>query len=136
RVVLVELLALEQGVDDPIDVLRDRALLGARFLRLLLEQRLERGEDLLRCGRHVLELARGELAVLADRRVADELANLLRVLRRDLRDELREHLPRELARLLERWHGLLFGPVREASCPEVVVLVEALVPALGEVVAA
>src|SRR5207248_10320549 len=40
------------------------------------------------------------------------------------------------AGVLERGHALLLGPVGEAAGPEVVVLVEALVLALGEVVAA
>ena len=44
--------------------------------------------------------------------------------------------PASVARVLERRHRLLLGPVREAAGPEVVVLVEALVPALREVVAA
>ena len=119
-----------------MDVLRDRALLRAgRLLELLLERR-DRGEDLLGCDGDVLELARRELAVVADRRVADELADLLRVLGRDLRDELEEEPADELARVLERRERLLLGPGREAAGPEVVVLVEALLLALGEEVAA
>src|SRR5581483_178654 len=77
-----------------------------------------------------------QLAVLADRGVADELADLLRVLRRDLRDELEEEPANELARLLERRQGLLLGPCRKTAGPEVVVLVEALLLALGEECAA
>src|SRR4029079_15930375 len=42
----------------------------------------------------------------------------------------------EAARLFQRRDGLLLGPVREATGPEVVVLVEALVLALREVLAA
>src|SRR5262249_19047370 len=42
----------------------------------------------------------------------------------------------EAARLLQRRDALLLGPVRQAAGPEVVVLVEALVGALREVVAA
>src|SRR6266436_1399039 len=52
------------------------------------------------------------LRIVSDRSVADELADLLRVLGRDLPDEVGEHLAGELARLLERWHCLLLGPVR------------------------
>src|SRR5262249_42932350 len=114
----------------------DRALLRAGRLRLLLEERVEPREDLLRGGGDVLELARGDLAVVADRRVTDELADLLRVLGRDLPDELDEHAAGEAARLLQRRDALLLGPVRQAAGPEVVVLVEALVGALREVVAA
>src|SRR5262249_57571578 len=102
----------------------------------LLEQRIEPREDLLAGGGDVLELTRSELAVVADRRVADELADLLRVLGRDLPDELDEHAAGEAARLLQRRDALLLGPVRQATGPEVVVLVEALVGALREVVAA
>ena len=101
---------------------------------------LTSGRDALRiCSRRlrdVLELARRELAVVADRGVADELADLLRVLGRDLADEVGEHPADEVARLLERRQRLLLGPVRQAAGPEVVVLVEALVLALREVVAA
>ena len=73
-----------------------------------------------------------ELAVVADRGVADELADLLRVLGRDLRDELEEEPADELARILERREHLLLGPGCETARPEVVVLVEALLLALGE----
>src|SRR5262249_2849859 len=68
--------------------------------------------------------------------VPDQLADLLRVLRRDLVRDLDEHLPGELAHLLDRRHGLLLGPVRQASAPEVVVLVEVPLLALREVLAA
>ena len=84
----------------------------------------------------MLELARGQLAVVADRGVADELADLLRVLGRDLRDELQEEPADELARVFERREHLLLGPGGEPAAPEVVVLVEALLLALGEVRAA
>ncbi len=84
----------------------------------------------------LLELTRGELAVLADRGVADELADLLRVLGRDLRDELQEEPADQLARVLERREHLLLGPGREPAGPEVVVLVEALFGAGREVVTA
>src|SRR4029079_3805015 len=77
-----------------------------------------------------------ELAVVADRGVADELADLLRVLRRDLWDELDEQPVDELARVLERRERLLLGPVVEAADPEVVVLVEVALLALREEVAA
>ena len=60
-------------------------------LLLLRAERGERGADLLGRHRHELELARGQLAVVANRRVADELADLLRVLGRDLTDQLDEH---------------------------------------------
>src|SRR5205823_4639652 len=80
----------------------DRTLLRAGRLRLLLEERLEAREDLLGGGGDVLELTRGELPVVADRRIADELADLLRVLRRALPDEVGEHLAGEVARFLQR----------------------------------
>ena len=116
-----------------VDVLRDGALLRAGRLVLLLAKRLEGCPDLLGRRGDLLELARRQLAVVADRRVADELADLLRVLGRDLRDQLDEQAVDELARVLERREHLLLGPGREPAGPEVVVLVEALVLAVGEV---
>src|SRR3982751_393833 len=73
-VVGVDLRPLEERVDDAMDVLRDRALLRTRRLREILLERLDRREDLLAGRGDLLDLARGELAVVADRRVADELA--------------------------------------------------------------
>src|SRR5256885_746449 len=87
-VLLADLLTVEERIEDAVDVLRDRALLRAGRLCLLLEQRLEALEDLLAGGGDVLELTRSELAVVADGRVADELPDLLRVLGRDLPDEV------------------------------------------------
>src|SRR5207237_3538398 len=55
---------------------------------------------------------------------------------RDRRREVGEDARDESARLLERRQPGLFGPVRETADPEVVVLVEVLVLALREVVAA
>src|SRR5581483_7068821 len=135
-ILLWDLGALEKRVDDAVHVLRDRALLRAGRLREVLLERCDRGEDLLGRGRDRLDLARRELPVVADRSRADELADLLRVLRRDLRDELDEEAADEAAGVLERRQRLLLCPVREAARPEVVVLVEALLLALGEVVAA
>src|SRR5205823_5756360 len=135
-VVLVRLRALDQRVDDAVDVLGDRALLRSLRLRHLLLERQDRSEDLLGPGRNRLELARRQPAVVADRRVADELADLLRVLGRDLRDQLDEQAPDESARILERREHLLLGPVVEAADPEVVVLVEVPLLALREVLAA
>src|SRR5439155_26489427 len=132
-VFLVDLLAEEERVDDAHDVLRDRALLGARGLRELLLERRDRSQPLLGRTRDLFELARREPAVVADRGVADELADLLRVLGRDLADELLEHAADEVAGVLDRRQRLLLGPARHAADPEVVVLVEALVGALGEV---
>ena len=124
-VLLVHLgLLVEQAVEDAVDVLGDRALLRAGRLAELLVERRERLADLDRDVRDGLQLLRREPAVVADRRVADELADLLRVLGRDLVGDLDEHLPDELAHLLERRHALLLGPVGEAAGPEVVVLVE------------
>src|SRR5207237_6849435 len=80
-------------------------------------------------------LPRSEPPVVADRVVADELADLLRVLGGDLLGEVGEHPADERARLLEGRQTLLLGPVREPAGPEVVVLVEVLLLALGEVVA-
>src|SRR4029450_11848365 len=74
--------------------------------------------------------------VVADGRVADQLADLLRVLGGDLRGDLDEHLPDELAHLVEGRHALLLGPVGQAASPELVVLVEVAHLALGEVLAA
>src|SRR6185437_15161819 len=101
-VLFVDLGAVEERVDDPMDVLGDRALLRTGRLGELLLDRGDRGQDLLGGDRDLLELARGQLSVLADRGVPDELADLLRVLGRDLRDEPQEEPADELARLLER----------------------------------
>src|SRR5262249_14238237 len=135
-VFLVQLGTREEAVDDAVDVLRDRALLRAgRLLGFLLE-RCDGCLDLLdRRGDHV-ELARRQAPVVTDRGVADELADLLRVLRGDLGDELDEQTADEPARVLERRQRLLLGPGREAAAPEVVVLVEVPLLALREVVAA
>src|SRR6202040_2986166 len=67
---------------------------------------------------------------------ANELADLLRILRRDLRDELDEEPVDELARVVERRQRLLLGPVVQAADPEVVVLVEVALLALAEELAA
>ena len=83
-------------------LLRERALLRAGRLVELGAERVERLADLLRGGRDALELARGELAVLAGRGLADELADLLRVLGRDRAGELGEDARAERAHLLER----------------------------------
>src|SRR5262249_33873286 len=131
-VVLVDRVAVQERVDDAVDVLRDRALLGACRLAEVPLERPDGLEDLLGRHRDLLELARGEPAVVADRRVADELADLLRVLRRDLRDELDEEPVDETACVLERRQRLLLRPVREAAGPEVVVLVEVPLLALRE----
>src|SRR5204862_358184 len=82
------------------------------------------------------DLARGHAPVVAARRVADELADLLGVLRRDLGNELDEEPAHERARVRERRQRLLLGPSRETAAPEVVVLVEVPLLALCEVVAA
>ena len=92
-------------------------------------------EDLLRGRRDVLDLARAQLPVGPDRGIADELADLLRVLRRELLREVLEGARDERARVLEGRQRLLLGPVVQAAGPEVVVLVEALLGALREVVA-
>jgi hypothetical protein len=63
-----------------MDVLGDRTLLRTGRLGELLLEREDRREDLLPGRRDLLELARREPAVVADRGVADELADLLRVL--------------------------------------------------------
>ena len=85
----------------------------------------------------LLELARVQLAVRADRAVPDELADLLRVLGRDRLAEVLEHPADETTCLVERRQRRLLGPVRQAADPEVVVLVEAArLLALDEVVAA
>src|SRR5205085_7506070 len=136
HVVLVDLRAVQERVDDAMDVLRDRALLRARRLAEVLLERPDRLEDLLGRRGDLLELARRDPAVVADRRVADELADLLRVLRRDLRGALDQEPVHDGARVLERRQRLLLRPVVEAADPEVVVLVEVPLLALREEVAA
>src|SRR5919108_729607 len=136
-VVLVHLRLLdEQAVEHAVDVLRDGALLGPGRLGEVLVEVLQRLADLDRSVRDRLQLLRRQPAVVADRRVADELADLLRVLRRDLRSDFDEETADELADLLERRQHLLLGPVRQAAGPELVVLVEVALAALREVFAA
>src|SRR4029077_1092093 len=115
-------LRVEQAVEHAVDVLGDRALLGAAGLAELLVERREGLADLDRDVRHRVQLLRRKAAVVANGRVADQLADLLRVLRRDLVRDLDEHLPDELTHLLERRDALLLGPVGQAAAPEVVVL--------------
>src|SRR5439155_22296854 len=69
------------------------------------------------------------------RRVPDEIADLLRVLGRELLRQVLEGAGDERARVLEGRQRLLLGPVVQAAGPEVVVLVEALLGTLREVVA-
>ena len=136
-VVLVDLRLLdEQAVEHAVDVLRDRALLGAGRLGQVLVEALQRLADLDRDVRDGLQLLGRQPAVVADRGGADELADLLRVLGRDLVGDVEEQLGDELARLLERRNGLLLGPVGQAADPELVVLVEVPLGALREVVPA
>src|SRR5204863_2545742 len=122
--------------DDAVDVLGDRALLRAGRLAELLVERGERILDLRGRGRDRLELARAEAAIVADRRRVDALADLLRVLGRELGGDLDEQAARQRADVLERRKHLLLGPVVQAADPEVVVLVEVLLLALREDVAA
>src|SRR6185437_671072 len=89
-VLLLELLAAEQGGDDAVDVLRQRALLRAGRAFELLVERSETLADLQRGVDDVLELTRGALAIGPDGRVADGLADLLRVLGSHVVDELDE----------------------------------------------
>src|SRR5205814_736830 len=104
----------------------DRALLRAGRLVELPLERADRAEDLLGRRCDVLDLTRAQLPVGPDRRIADELADLLRVLGRKLLREVLERARDECARVLERRQHLLLGPVVQAAGPEVVVLVEAL----------
>ena len=134
-VLALELLAREQRVADLVHVLGDRALLGAGRLVRLLGKRGERVQDLHGGVADGLRVARGEPAVVADGGAADELPDLLRVLGRDRLGHVHEDVARELARLLERRETLLLGPVGEPTGPELVVLVEVPLLALGEVLA-
>jgi hypothetical protein len=67
RVLALELRALEQGVADLVDVLRDRALLGAGRLVGLLGERREGVANLRGDGRDLVDLAAREPAIVADR---------------------------------------------------------------------
>src|SRR5207244_5289785 len=62
-----------------------------------------------------LELARRQAPVVADRGVANELADLLRVLGRDLGDELDEEPAHERTRVLERRQRLLLRSEEHTS---------------------
>ena len=135
-VVTRQLLAGEQLVEQLVEVLRDRALLRARCLLELRAQRVEGGADLLRRGADRLDLAWREAAVVAGGGLADQLAEPLRVLAGDVLRQVGEDRARKRARVLERRHDLVLGPVREPPGPELVVLVEPLVLAGREVVAA
>ena len=135
-VVTRQLLAGEQLVEQLVEVLRDRALLRARCLLELRAQRVEGGADLLRRGADRLDLAWREAAVVAGGGLADQLAEPLRILAGDVLRQVGEDRARKRARLLERRHDLVLGPVREPPGPELVVLVEPLVLAGREVVAA
>ena len=88
-------------------------------------QRVESAKILLGRGRDRLDLARREPTVVAGRGLADELADLLRVLGRDRLRQLDEDAAAQLAHFLERRQDGLLGPVREAAT-QVVVLVEVL----------
>ena len=135
-VVALELAAREQRLLDLLDVLGDRALLGAGRLARVLEQLPEGLLHLDRGSRDLLELTVREPAVVTDRGAANELADLLRVLGRDLVGDVDEHAADEPAGVLERRDALLLGPVVQAADPELVVLVEVALLALGEVLAA
>ena len=134
-VLTVDLLAGEQGVAHLVHVLGDRALLGAGRLVGLLGERRERLENLDRRVADGLGVTRREAPVVPDGRAADELADLLRVLRRDRLRDADEDGARERAGLLERGQALLLGPGGEAAGPELVVLVEVPLLALREVLA-
>src|SRR5262249_26753251 len=135
-VVARQRLAAEQRLLDLVDALGERALLRAARALDLLVQRGERLADLGGRGRHLLELARREAPVVADGRIADQLADLLRVLGRDRAGDVDEETAHQLADVLERRERLLLGPVGQAAGPELVVLVEVPLLALREVVAA
>src|SRR5215207_58062 len=135
RVLALERLAREQPLLDLVDALGDRALLGPGRLVRLLVQTGERVADLGSRVPDLVELSRGQVAVLADRGLADELAEALRVLRRDLRRYLDEQPANEATGLVQRRQALLLGPVGQAAGPELVVLVEVPLLALREVLA-
>ena len=97
----------------------------------------ERLLDLLRGGRDLLVLARGELAVGARRGRPDELADLLRSPRSRRCSRAPGRCPSRAVRTSSSvGSACSSAQLFEAAGPEVVVLVEALVLALGEVVAA
>ena len=139
RVVLVDLRLLdEQAVEHAVDVLRDRALLGARSpWRAPCRAALSASRIWIADVGDRLQLLRRQPAVVADRRVADELADLLRVLGRDLRRRPRGRASTTSSRASSSGGmRLLLGPVRQAADPELVVLVEVPLLALREVLAA
>src|SRR5215213_633672 len=133
-VVARELVAVQLRVGDPLDALRDGALLRPGGLLHLLAERRKRVPDLHRSLRDLVELSRRQPAVVADGGVPDELADLLRVLGRDLLGEVGDHAAKQIAGLRQRRQPLLLGPVGEAARPEVVVLVEVALLAAREVV--
>ncbi len=135
-VLALQLLPGEQRVDDLVQPLRQGALLRAGGLLDLDPDRVEGLTDLLGCGRDGLHLARGEAAVVACRRLAHEITDLLRVLERDRLRELLEDAPCERTDVVERREHLVLGPVVQAAHPELVVLVERPLLAGREIVAA
>jgi hypothetical protein len=100
-VVARELLAREQLVEHPVEVLRDGALLRARSLVELGAERIERRADLLRGCAHGLDLARREPPVVAGRGLADKLAEPLGILARDRLREVGEDPAGQRPRVLE-----------------------------------
>ena len=132
RVLLGQLGPGEEALLEPLQMLRDRALLRSRRLVELGAQWRQRGLDLDGGRSDRLDLARSEAAVVAGRRLANELANLPRILVRDLLGELDEHAAAERPDVLERRKHRLLGPVVQAADPEVVVLVEVALLACGE----
>ena len=127
----------EQLVEQLVEVLRDRALLRARCL-LELARAAGRARSRISCAAVPTDsISRGaSRAVVAGGGLADQLAEPLRVLAGDVLRQVGEDPARKRARLLERRHHLVLGPVREPTGPELVVLVEPLVLAGREVVAA
>ena len=92
-----------------------------------------------RCGRvggDQVELARVQLAILADGDRAHQLADLLRVLAGDASGDVLQQAVGQVASHVERLDALLLGPRVERAGPVLVVLVEAVLGAGGEVVAA
>src|SRR5258705_1240304 len=115
-------------------MLGDRALLRPGRVRQFAAQRRERNLDLDGGRSDRLDLAGRQPAILARRGLANQLADAPRVLRRDRLGQLHEDATAESANVVERRKNAFLGPVRQPAGPEVVVLVEVLLLAGGEVV--
>ena len=131
-VIALEIGAGEQRLEHLVDVLADRTLLRAGGLVRLGHEWRERIAYLNGSLADGVELAGSEITVVTDRRLSNELPDLLRVFCRHLGRDVHEDAADELPSLVGWRQCLLLGPGEKSACPELVVLVEVLLLALRE----